>query len=43
LGTIAGAVVSAYLVGRIGMRPMALAGLFVLSEVSLTFGFGSEF
>jgi predicted MFS family arabinose efflux permease len=43
LGAIAGAVVSAYLVGRIGVRPVALTGLFALSAASLAFGLGGGF
>ena len=43
LGAIGGSVLSAYLVGRIGVRPVAIAGLLALSAASLTFGFADGF
>jgi predicted MFS family arabinose efflux permease len=42
-GAIAGAVLSAYLVGRIGVRPVAVAGLLALSASGLAFGLGDGF
>lgn len=42
-GAIAGALLSAYLVGRIGVRPVAVLGLLTLGAASLAFGFGNGF
>jgi predicted MFS family arabinose efflux permease len=42
-GAIAGSVLSAYLVGRIGVRPVAVAGLVTLSASSVAFGIGDGF
>jgi MFS family permease len=42
-GAIAGAVLSAYLVGRLGARAVAFAGLAALATSSLAFGFGGGF
>ena len=43
LGAIARSVLSAYLVGRIEVRPVAVAGLLALSAASLAFGLGGGF
>ena len=42
-GAIGGAVLSAYLVGRIGVRPVAVAGTVALSVASLAFGWADGF
>lgn len=42
-GAIAGAVLSAYLVGRFGVRPVAVVGLLVLAGSSLAFGLADGF
>lgn len=42
-GILVGAAPAAYLVGRLGVRPVAIAGLFILSAASLAFGFGDDF
>ncbi len=42
-GAIAGSVLSAYLVGRVGVRPVAALGLLALSAASLAFGFADGF
>ncbi|WP_310529692.1 MFS transporter, partial [Nocardioides sp.] len=42
-GAIAGALLSAYLVGRMGVRPVAVVGLLTLAVASLAFGFVDGF
>ena len=43
VGILAGAAPAAYLVARIGVRPVAIVGLLALSAASLAFGFGGGF
>ena len=43
IGILVGAAPAAYLVGRFGVRPVAVGGLFILSAASLAFGFGGGF
>ena len=42
-GAMAGALLSAYLVGRIGVRPVAVVGLLTLAAASVAFGLGDGF
>lgn len=42
-GAIGGALLSAYLVGRLGVRPVAVVGLLTLAAASLAFGFADGF
>ncbi len=43
VGILAGAAPGAYVIARIGVRPVAIVGLLVLSAASLAFGFGDGF